>query len=218
MRNLIFSKEEYYHIYNRGVDKRSIFDDPQDLLRFLQTMHEFNTLEAEGGIYIKSFKEKKKLRSSASKLVRFVTYCLNQNHYHFILQPLVDNGIQKFMHRLSTGYTKFYNEKYKRSGVLFQGKYKAKHISSNNYLLHLSVYINLNNRVHENLNEPWLEDFKFSSFKEYKYSEIKGFCDTSLILEQFKSRDEYCKYAETVLEDIVKRKKQEKILQELIID
>jgi len=92
---------------------------------------------------------------------------LNQNHYHFILEPLVDDGIQKFMHKLSTGYTNYFNEKYKRNGSLFQGKYKAVHINSDEYLLHLSVYVNLNYKVHRSLNKKWMENLPISSFDEY---------------------------------------------------
>ncbi|MBY0328827.1 transposase, partial [Patescibacteria group bacterium] len=167
MRKTIFATQEYYHIYNRGVDKRTIFEDSADLLRFLQTMKEFNTTEPRGGIYVNAFIKNKKYRNPVSMLVTFVAYCLNQNHYHFILTPLVDNGIQKFMHKLSLGYTKYFNEKYKRSGALFQGNYKAIHIETNEYLLHLSVYINVNDRAHSNLNEKWLLFLPFSSFDEY---------------------------------------------------
>jgi putative transposase len=217
MRNIKFAKGEYYHIYNRGVDKRSIFEDKEDVLRFLRCMKEFNTIEPTGGLYVNSF-SKSKLRGSASKLVSFITYCLNQNHYNFIIQPLVEDGIQKFMHKLSTGYTMYFNEKYDRSGSLFQGKYKATHITSNEYLLHVSVYTNLNDRVHGELNKQWLAELPFSSFKEYQNLSIKGLCDTSVILDQFSSPQEYCRYASTVLEEIIKRKAQEKSLQKMIID
>src|ERR1700686_1992234 len=128
---------EYYHIYNRGVDKRNIFSDKSDLQRFLQSMKEFNTLDPIGSLYENSFIKKKELRGelggSSSKLVQFVAFCLNPNHYHFILTPLAEKGIEKFMQRLGTGYTMYFNEKNKRSGSLFQGKFKSKHINSNAY-------------------------------------------------------------------------------------
>ena len=135
---------EHYHVYNRGVDKRKIFSDKSDLIRFFQSMREFNTENPIGSLYENQF-VKKKLGDSSSKLVQFVAYCLNPNHYHFILTPLVDKGIEKFMQRLGTGYTMYFNEKDKRSGSLFQGKFKSKHIHSNEYLLRVSAYVNLNN-------------------------------------------------------------------------
>jgi len=155
-----FAKQEFYHIYNRGVDKRDIFMDSDDLYRFLKSMNDFNVQDPIGSIYEHSFKlgsPTPKLK----KLVNFVAYCLNQNHYHFILEPLVDNGIQKFMHKLSTGYTNYFNEKYKRSGSLFQGGYKAIHINSNEYLLHASVYINLNYKIHKKRGESRFRKRRF---------------------------------------------------------
>src|SRR3989344_9447893 len=101
---------EYYHIYNRGVDKRNIFSDKFDLQRFFQSINEFNTKNPIGSLYENSFVREKELGGRTSKLVQFVAYCLNPNHYHFILTPLVEKGIEKFMQRLGTGYTMYFNE------------------------------------------------------------------------------------------------------------
>ena len=197
MRNIKFATKEFYHIYNRGVDKRDIFMNPQDLNRFLFCMSLFNTKDPVGSVYLDSRRRKKelKMRSVAShkdrKLVNFIAFCLNQNHYHFILEPLVDDGIQKFMHRLSTGYTNYFNEQRKRSGSLFQGPYKAKHINSNGYLLHVSVYVNLNTKVHKSLNKKWMENLQISSYKEYTEKTAKQFCSKEIILGQFGSLKEY---------------------------
>ena len=95
MRKTKFATGEFYHIYNRGVDKRNIFEDPEDFWRFLESMKEFNREDAIGSLYALN-NDKEKFRGSASKnkkLVNFVAYCLNQNHYHFILEPLVEGGI-----------------------------------------------------------------------------------------------------------------------------
>ena len=143
MRKVQFVNGEYYHIYNRGVDKRLIFSDKDDIKRFFQSMGEFNVVEPSGGIYVNSFRKestggkknklqrKAPLRSAASKwgnsakLVEFICYCLNPNHFHFLLEQKEDKGIEQFMHRLSTGYTNYFNKKRKRSGALFQGRYSA---------------------------------------------------------------------------------------------
>ena len=114
---------------------------------FLQSVIAFNQVDPIGSLYEYSFK-KEEVNKIKEPLVVIVAYCLNQNHFHFILTPISDGGIQKFMHRLGTGYTMFFNEKYKRSGSLFQGRYKAVHIETNEYLIHLSAYVNLNDRVH----------------------------------------------------------------------
>src|SRR3989344_7139585 len=126
MRKEVFVNGGFYHIYNRGNNKRKVFLGRGDLERFFQSMQEFNSEEPIGSIHISSFKEPL-LRSSTSKLVDFVCFCLNPNHYHFIIRQLTDKGIEKFMHRLGTGYTNYFNEKHKCSGSLFQGRYKAIH-------------------------------------------------------------------------------------------
>jgi REP element-mobilizing transposase RayT len=221
MRNTKFSTKEFYHIYNRGVDKRDIFMSPSNLKRFLFCMSVFNTEEPIGSIYLYSLRNKNKLISRASrnkKLVNFIAFCLNQNHYHFILEPLVENGVQKFMHRFSTGYTKYFNNQQKRSGSLFQSKYKAIHIDSNNYLLRCSVYVNLNYKVHKNLNKKWMDDLPISSFKEYTEKTIKPFCVKDIILGQFNNKKEYRNFCEEALPDILRKKEEEKELKYMLLE
>lgn len=93
---------------------------------------------------------------------------------------------REFMKRFNCGYTKYFNHKYKRSGVLFQGKFKSSHIDSNEYLLHASVYVNLNNRVHK------IEKGKaHSSSEEFSGPKTEGFCSKNIILKQFKNKKEY---------------------------
>src|SRR3989344_3323718 len=192
MRKMAFLPGEYYHIYNRGVDKRNIFSDKKDLGRFFQSMKEFNTKNPIGRLYENSFVKEKQLGGKTSKLVRFVTYCLNPNHYHFLLTPLVEKGVEKFMQRLGTGYTMYFNERNKRSGSLFQGKFKSKHINSNEYLLQVGAYINLNNY---DKNGVIKKSLNMSSWIEYTQSSNINFCEKSMILGQFKSKKEYEKFA-----------------------
>lgn len=192
LRKTNFVESEYYHIYNRGVDKRNIFSDKSDLKRFLQSMKEFNTKNPIGSLYENSFIKKKELGGKASKLVNFVAYCLNPNHYHFILTPLVEKGVEKFMQRLGTGYTMYFNEKHKRSGVLFQGKFKSKHLNSDKYLIQASSYVNLNNYDKNGIIKKSLNA---SSWIEYIGPDNINFCERSIILDQFESIKEYKEFA-----------------------
>ncbi|MCK5060208.1 MAG: transposase [Candidatus Pacebacteria bacterium] len=217
MRKITFSLGEFYHIYNRGTDKRAIFKEKNDLLRFFQSMENFNTKDPVGSIYEQSFL--KEIQKKPKKpLVNFVAYCLNPNHYHFVLEPKVEQGVEKFMHRIGTGYTKYFNAKYQRTGVLFQGKFKASHIDSNEYLLHLSAYVNLNNKVHQ-LGSRASKLVK-SSWDEYTKAGFQGesICEKDIILEQFGSRDEYSEFARDSLPQMLERKKEEKEMQKLLID
>lgn len=210
IRNIEFAIGEYYHIYNRGVDKRTIFKDKDDVCRFFQSMDEFNNIEAVGGIY-KHSSIKNKITHNFNTpipehLVCFVAYCLNPNHYHFILKEVVEGGISEFMQRLG-GYTKYFNHRYKRSGVLFQGKFRAKHISTNEYLLYVSCYVNLNDRVHQ-LGSKASKLVK-SSWGEYIGENTETFCTKDIVLDQFKNNIDYKKYAEDSLKTILLNKQQQ---------
>ncbi len=207
MRKVKFVSGEYYHIFNRGVDKRAVFLEQDDFQRFFQGMEEFNTIVPIGSIYENSFR-KDQFGNGVSRLVNFVCYCLNQNHYHFILEQLIERGIEKFMHRLGIGYTQYFNKKYERSGFLFQGPFKAIHVDSNEYLLHLSAYVNLNERVHKFGN-----GVSKSSWDEY-IKNTDNFCGKSIILGQFKNISEYKIFAENSLNSIKERKDMEKLLLE----
>ena len=118
------TEENYFHIFNRGVDKRSIFEDEHDVYRFLTSIQEFNTDTPVGGLYVASLQKNKKSESVKNPIVSIAAYCLNKNHFHLLLKPLTAKGGSLFMQRLCAGYTKYYNEKYNRSGVLFQGKHQ----------------------------------------------------------------------------------------------
>lgn len=219
MRRVPFATGEFYHIYNRGIDKRTIFEDAEDMQRFFQSMVEFNVPEPIGSIYEYSFiKSKDQLGSPTSKLVNFICYCLNSNHYHLILEQVASQGIEKFMHRLGTGYTKFFNNKHKRSGSLFQGKFKSVHIDTNEYLLHLSAYVNLNDRVHAlgSSTSKWGESL--SSWSEYTEKAYNGTCSKNVILDQFQDDADYRRFATQSLEDILVRKKNEKELQAMLLE
>ncbi len=194
---------EYYHIYNRGVDKRKIILDKFDLDRLLKSIKDFNRLEPIGSIYEFSFKkDKEKLGSETSKLVSIIAFCINPNHFHFLITPVVEKGIEKFMQRIG-GYTKYFNEKYKRNGVLFQGNFQSKHISDNRYLIHLSAYINMNNR---DKSGNKILSLSKSSLEEYIKNE-KGLCDTKIILDQFKNPKIYLDFAIESWQDTQSRKK-----------
>lgn len=123
MRKINFANGEYYHIFNRGVDKRIIFSSQKDYARFFQSVDEFNSIDPIGSLYENSFRKRENQVSKKAprkkKLIEIICYCFNPNHYHFILKQLIDRGIEKFMHRLGIGYTKYFNQKYDRNGVLF---------------------------------------------------------------------------------------------------
>lgn len=206
MRNHIFEIGKHYHIYNRGSDKRDIILDEEDLKRFMQSLIEFNVIDPIQSIFQQHLKKRLNFSSSTTKkpLVSIIAYCINKNHFHLILSPLIDNGIEKFMQRVG-GYTRYFNEKYDRSGVLFQGRFKSKIIEDNNYFLNLSAYVNFNNR---NENRDLISEFSKSSLEEYTKDEIKGLCNKEIILSNFRNKKDYLEFAESSWKETLKRKEE----------
>jgi REP element-mobilizing transposase RayT len=214
MRKTEFANGEYYHIYNRGVDKREVFLDEKDYIRFLKSVKEFNVDRAIG-----SLKDLQALRARSAdgllepvnRVVDIIAYCLNSNHYHFILRQLEDKGIEKFMHKIGMGYTNYFNKKYNRSGSLFQGPFKSIHINSNEYLLHLSVYVNANHAIHNYSEKDW----PYSSYLDYTGKREGKLCTKEVILGQFDNNFlEYEKFIQTNLEYFKEKKELEKYVLE----
>jgi len=204
---------EYYHIYNRGVDKRKIFLSDKDYFRFLTSMKEFNQVDPIFSLYWHN-QQKRKLDVGVGhlqKLVEIICYCLNPNHIHLILKQVTENGISEFMKRLGGGYTNYFNHRYKRSGVLFQGKFKSVHIKTNAHLLYLSAYVNRNYFIHGYGDDS---DWIYSSFSDYTRKRNKGICDTGVILDQFKDKNEYREFMEENALYMKEKKEDEKYLLE----
>jgi len=212
-RKIKFANDEFYHIFNRGTDKRDIFLDQEDYDRFFQSLSHFNTLDPIGSIYEQSFKKiEDKQKIPQHKLVNYVAYALNPNHFHLLLQQKTEKGIKKLMHRLGTGFATYFNKRHHRKGSLFQGKFGAKHVDSNEYLLHLSVYINLNHRAHQLGGKA--SKLVRTSWEEYQNNSRGFLCQTSIILEQFKRASDYETFAMETLKIILDNKRRQKEMED----
>lgn len=205
MRKVPLENEEYYHIFNRGVDKREVFLDNADYWRFLFSLRLMN--DKKNGTMI-AWRDYKKANPNKTleqffltlnvrkrdSLVEIIAYCLNPNHYHIILKQIEDRGIEVFMQKVGNGYTKYFNKKNNRSGVLFQGRFKSSHIDANEYLLYLSAYVNCNSQVHK---IAPAEKYFWSSFGEYVSEKRKHpvILEKEVVLGQFKNGLEYKNFA-----------------------
>jgi len=156
----------YYHIYNRGVDKRDIFTNHSDLERFVLSVKEFNSVEPIGSIKDRLLEKNSHSDVGRPKpLVSIACYCFNPNHFHFILKQEVDGGISEFFKRLLGGYTKFFNLTHARSGALFQGRFKSNLIDKDDYFLKIRPYVHMNYMAHNIPKDK--EHLILSSEKEY---------------------------------------------------
>ena len=146
--------DKIYHVFNRGVEKRDIFLSDGDRWRFLQGMYLFNDKESSTNLLWRLEREKGKMHFGILKeymkieeinrkpLVQIMADCLKTNHFHFLLKEITEGGISKFMQRLATGYTGYFNKKYERVGHLFQGSFRAVEIQGDNQLHYILAYIN----------------------------------------------------------------------------
>lgn len=183
---------EFYHIYNRGSEKRSIYQQSRDYKRFQQTFYyyQFPGPKPRFSNFTKTDLFKTSFNSG---IVEIICYCLMPNHFHFLIKQLKDGGISIFMSQLSNSYTKYFNTKYRRVGPLLQGAFKAVIIESTEQLIHVSRYIHLNPVVSDLTKKP--EDYPWSSYLEYTQTNSL-FCNPTEILNLFPSREKYKEFVE----------------------
>lgn len=175
LRKQSFAVNEYYHLYNRGTEKRLIFLDKNDYDYFLFLMYICNT--------VKSIK----LRDVGNNFDREETivdigaYCLMPNHFHILVHEKTEGGISKYMLKLMTGYSMYLNKKYKRTGKLYEGVFKSIHANSDRYLKYLYSYIHLN--PVKLIDKNWKENKKrnianlLNHVFSYPYSSLKEYVD-----------------------------------------
>ena len=128
LRKQSFAPNEFYHLYNRGTDKRIIFIDKKDYKHFLFLMYVCNT---EKNIELRNIREN---FDRGETIINIGAYCLMPNHFHILVHEKTNNGISKYMLKLMTSYSMYFNKKYKRTGKLYEGVFKSTHATSDNYL------------------------------------------------------------------------------------
>jgi len=172
--------DSIYHIYNRGLDRRNIFLDDEDYLRFIHDLFEFNDTAPAGKFsqekQTKQQSEVQPPKVSRDIFVEVVCFTLMPNHFHLVLKQKQDGGISSFMQKINTGYTMYFNEKYKRKGAgpLFQGRFKAVLVESEAQLMYLAWYIFTNpiEILQKNWKEKGVENPKdtISYLEKYRWS------------------------------------------------
>ena len=188
-RKVPLTNGEYYHVFNRGVDKRSIFSSKEHLYYFFKSLYLLNTTDQSSG---QSLTRKKLVSKDNVKLVSIVAYALLPNHFHLLLKQEVDDGITKFMQKLGTSYTMFFNKQENRSGALFQGKFKSNHLSGDFALPVVSAYVNLNYKHHKiDANKQLVKTSLFEYFNEELGDRICNQDEIEAILSESGGLSEY---------------------------
>lgn len=214
MKRPIFTENCFCHVFNRGVEKRNTFMEDGDYVRFIHYLFELNNNENCYNLSRTLKTKNNKIKSEShlfqqeprELLVEILAFTLMPNHYHLILRQKTENGISKFMQKIGTGYTMFFNTKYKRSGSLFQGKFKAILIDKDEYLIHLLNYIHFNPlklKNHEGGPTSFnLEKYRWSSFLDYiGKRNFPSVISREFLLNIFGSEEKYKQSAEEWLKE-----------------
>ena len=181
-RKHVFEINEYYHVYNRGTDKRIIFLAKHDYHRFMLLLYFCNSNEPvdlqtafrEGRTFAEMFTAPR-----GKPLAAIGAWCLMPNHFHLLLHEKIGGGVSLFMQKLLTAYSTYFNKKHERSGGLFQGTFMATHVNNDEYLKYLLSYIHLNpvkiidpkwkeNGIADKVGaKKYLQKYNYSSYIDY---------------------------------------------------
>lgn len=177
----------YYHVYNRGVEKRNIFCTKSDYKYFLFLLKSYLTSPDELEKTKKGLNPQQKLstlqRGRYESEIDLLAYALMPNHFHLLLQQRSKEGLSGFMKSVSNNYTSYFNKRYDRVGPLFQGRYKGVLVKSDEYLIHLSRYIHLNPRAEKEKNRNPLQGF--TSYEDYLGTRSTDWLKADIVLKMF---------------------------------
>lgn len=186
-----FITGQFYHIYNRGSEKRVVYEDKRDYHRFLRTA-QYYQLKGPKPKLSHFFKYQQFKPHLAKNNVEIIAFCLMPNHFHLLVRQLEDGGITEMITKLSLSYTKYFNTRYNRVGPLFQGQFKAVLIETDEQLIHVSRYIHLNPIASFLVKD--LSRYEYSSYNTYFNDYLVKSCNPQPVLELFASPSDYQKF------------------------
>ena len=198
-----FYKDGFYHVYNRGVEKRDIFLDDADYTAFLSIIHAYISPPKTS---LQQPVQGRALRIREHQLdqeIQLLAYCLMPNHFHLLVKQKLASSVTNFMRRFLTAYSMYFNERYNRVGSLFQGRFKAKEVEKEEYILHLSRYIHRNPLKVQISRVGDLKSFCWSSYPYYLGKVKSEIANRDFLLGFFpnESFEAYRKFVEFDSED-----------------
>ncbi len=175
-RKFSFVEGEYYHLFNRGVNKQPIFLDDSDVRRFQNLLFLCNS---DKSLIFKLIQGDPLDSQRGSQITSILGYALMSNHFHLICKEEHAGGLSNFMGKISTAYSMYFNTKYERSGPLMCRPFRAQHINSDEYFRWVFSYVHLNplDLLDPGWKErgttdaspalPFMRSFKYSSYPDY---------------------------------------------------
>ena len=176
-----FFKGGIYHVFNRGVEKRTIYLDGRDYRRFLETLVYYQQVTetlrrfARAGFTVE--------RRQPPYRFKIIAYCLMANHFHLMLEQVEEGGITNGLGQILNSYTKYFNTRYHRVGHLFQGRFQAVPVKTDEQFVHLARYIMINPHVAGFVSD--ISAYPWSSAQEYFVDRREKICHQQKLLEYF---------------------------------
>lgn len=198
-RKTFLATDQIYHVFNRSVAGQTIFLHQNDYKRALAAIkfYVFKNTPISFSHYIRLKDEElsKIVQKLTDKQITILAYCIMPNHFHFLIKQNSEGGIKSFTANFQNSYAKYFNTKTKRHGALFQSMFKAVRVESDEQLIHVARYIHLNPLTTYIVKDPTeLEFYPWSSLIQYLDSNESGIAETDMILNYFKSKNEYKKF------------------------
>ena len=182
-----FAPGEIYITFTRGVEKRDVFLDDVDRKRFLDLLvHYLPENQPRSFSVARKLKLELSPTSEGKGLVDLLCYCLMSNHFHLLIKENVEHGISRYMHRLLTGYAKYFNTKRERSGSLFTNPFKAVLVDGDEQFTHVSRYIHRNPVEADIVTD--LSAYQWSSLSQYTTRQRQTYCHTDLLRSVFSAK------------------------------
>ncbi|KKW23832.1 MAG: Transposase [Candidatus Kaiserbacteria bacterium GW2011_GWA2_52_12] len=194
-----FQIDEWFHCYNRGIDKRVVFTSEDDSERFLQLLYLANSAGELRRDNISARRtEEIVLRPRGRILVSIGAYCLMPNHFHLLLKEITEGGITRFMQKLGTAYAMYFNTKNRRTGNLFVKPFRSRHVGEDRYFQCVVNYIHCNPA--ERFESGWKKGVVKSmsrlerKLRNYRYSSFPDYAGERRALSAILSRDGFDVY------------------------
>jgi putative transposase len=202
VRQTPFAINEYYHLYSRGVDKRKIFLNEEDERRFVRLLYLCNGTKP---IVYRGVRDTPlPLVNKGEAQVAIGSFCLMPNHFHLLVKEIKEGGTTRFMRKLLTAYSSYFNKRYERTGALFGSEFRSAHLNSDEYLKYIFSYIHLNplkildsdwrsKAIDPYKAEKFLNTYYGSSYLDYAFNGREESCVLSKLAfpEYFPSEEEF---------------------------
>ncbi len=163
-----YKNGSFYHVFNKSIANYKIFANDENKQKFINTLCYYNSTKTKLSFSVflrnQSNYQANILLPKIEGINKFLSYCIMPDHYHLLLKIISDNKLSKYIGDVENSFSRYFNKKNNRKGPLWQSRFKAVLIDSDEQMLHVSRYIHLNPTTSGLVSNP--QDWSFSSYNE----------------------------------------------------